>query len=135
MSGYLGTRVPGGPGSGPLKSRVTSPSPTSRIWRIPVRGGYPAGGTLRLQDSPVVRRKKEAAAAEDDRVSDSDPMRYTGRRVTNTRFPFLPTLGEYFAGSTRGISTFFCKTYYGEGGEIRTRDPQPMSCRRRYLWR
>ena len=43
--GYPGTRwtrfqspeTPGYP--------VTSPSPTSRIWRVPVRGGYPAGGT------------------------------------------------------------------------------------------
>ena len=42
LSGY---RVPGGPGSDPLKKPgcpVVSPSPTSRIWRVPVRGGYPA---------------------------------------------------------------------------------------------
>ena len=43
LSGYRGTRLPGGPGSGPLKSRVTR-------WRVRVRppefGGYPfAAGT------------------------------------------------------------------------------------------
>ena len=47
LSGYPGTRVSGGPGSGPLKSRVTRRRARVRppeFGGVPVRGGYPAGG-------------------------------------------------------------------------------------------
>ena len=54
---------------------------------------------------------------------------HTGRRVTNSRFQFLGTQGEYFSGSTEGSSAFFIMA----GDEIRTRDPKPMSCRRRHF--
>ena len=54
-----GTRVPGGPGSGPLKSRVTQ-------WRVRVRppefGGYPfVAGTLRVAGTPTVETVKNVA--------------------------------------------------------------------------
>ena len=59
LSGYPGTRwtrfrspeKPGYP--------AASPSPTSRIWRVPFRGGYQAGGTSSLKQPVAIIQREE----------------------------------------------------------------------------
>ena len=57
----------------------------------------------------------------------------TGRCVTNLRFQFLGTRGEYFPGSTWGKFNFSFIRLIMEGCEIRTRDLKLIFFRRRDL--